>query len=1046
MSDSINSLSPNFRDILLLRNVISDSIINSGLEPLLQGIGTAAAVSHIPEAVQPSEDIEVDGVFYKDLDVVLNKYQGTDDDYAQRSMNFLPGNSNQTWAGAPFNHESYYIGTAQLYDYTKKNVPASGPFLGGDIREFNTLRNNYVDISKQIKINLETQPVPSYQIGAYLDEYGALNIGGPDTQPLDIIGSLLTGGGVGFDPNGGGLVSDFDVRSSLSGRLLSAGGAINDTRLGQLGGKYLAAAIGNNIAHNLQEETIGRINLNPLSLLKGNNIIVPNYNITVGKGFLGKALDLTERMLGFETPVSLLSKSSSIFGKENPVSNITRAQSMVLNTGKGQVLALIANLEPNVFKYEISDDRKKKGTAPKGDDGTNGSLYAFNDPQGGIEDLLHTVGDKDNEYEKGHGKITSELAGGFNDEFETIPTDGFNWVDDKLNKERKTQINYGFEETAGNEFKNKHSILKKTQDLFKSNKMKTLVSGREDLDVKNGGSGVRSAGTGKNAMSKGSGVLSTAAYDGDANNPMFCRTWSSTVNYNRGNDLIRHSGLNPDTRTNPGANLDASVLGDAGFVKIGPYTNDKEKYMFSIENLAWQGVDSGNLSECEKGTKAADNTYGRIMWFPPYDISFNETTSVTWERNNFIGRGEPLYTYNNTERTGTLSWKIIVDHPNYMNYFPSDWDGDKIASFFAGCLEVKELRDVLLTDNEKNAREKSDNTPVKVVTDDITPQPINFTIHFKNDATDIPTLYENGLVNKAISGATVGELLGYTSDSIGGLTGKDQGLGTTQGEGIVGLKSSKYNDNTNFGINGQKQPLKVPNGNNSNNGWMSNDFKTDLAKYIKGECKYCRIKVTGYASTQGDAKKNQTLSELRAASVAAWLTGESGIIGADDLFGAQRIKISKSGAGETGTGCNGTGGQDKKECKEPRKAVISIEYDAELKELDKPTAPQGVGASNSTLNIPASRFFTECNYFKKLEESDPFVYESIKQKIPFFQPAMHSTSPEGFNSRLTFLNQCTRQGPTLSGNKPTNLAFGRPPVCILRLGDFYHTKIIIESL
>jgi len=297
MSDSINSLSPNFRDILLLRNVISDSIINSGLEPLLQGIGTAAAVSHIPEAVQPSEDIEVDGVFYKDLDVVLNKYQGTDDDYAQRSMNFLPGNSNQTWAGAPFNHESYYIGTAQLYDYTKKNVPASGPFLGGDIREFNTLRNNYVDISKQIKINLETQPVPSYQIGAYLDEYGALNIGGPDTQPLDIIGSLLTGGGVGFDPNGGGLVSDFDVRSSLSGRLLSAGGAINDTRLGQLGGKYLAAAIGNNIAHNLQEETIGRINLNPLSLLKGNNIIVPNYNITVGKGFLGKALDLTKKPL-----------------------------------------------------------------------------------------------------------------------------------------------------------------------------------------------------------------------------------------------------------------------------------------------------------------------------------------------------------------------------------------------------------------------------------------------------------------------------------------------------------------------------------------------------------------------------------------------------------------------------------------------------------------------------------------------------------------------------------------------------------------------------
>ena len=42
-----------------------------------------------------------------------------------------------------------------------------------------------------------------------------------------------------------------------------------------------------------------------------------------------------------------------------------------------------------------------------------------------------------------------------------------------------------------------------------------------------------------------------------------------------------------------------------------------------------------------------------------------------------------------------------------------------------------------------------------------------------------------------------------------------------------------------------------------------------------------------------------------------------------------------------------------------------------------------------------------------------------------------------------------RQGPTNGGgvtNNPNNLAFGRPPVCILRIGDFYHTKIIIENL
>jgi hypothetical protein len=47
------------------------------------------------------------------------------------------------------------------------------------------------------------------------------------------------------------------------------------------------------------------------------------------------------------------------------------------------------------------------------------------------------------------------------------------------------------------------------------------------------------------------------------------------------------------------------------------------------------------------------------------------------------------------------------------------------------------------------------------------------------------------------------------------------------------------------------------------------------------------------------------------------------------------------------------------------------------------------------------------------------------------------------------LHQCTRQGESigLDGvDNVKNLAFGRPPVCILRIGDFFHTKIIIDSL
>ena len=79
------------------------------------------------------------------------------------------------------------------------------------------------------------------------------------------------------------------------------------------------------------------------------------------------------------------------------------------------------------------------------------------------------------------------------------------------------------------------------------------------------------------------------------------------------------------------------------------------------------------------------------------------------------------------------------------------------------------------------------------------------------------------------------------------------------------------------------------------------------------------------------------------------------------------------------------------------------------------------------------------------------MHQLITDKIKYFDPAFHSVSPEGFNARLTFLHQCTRQGSTVGSDERStgtayNLAFGRPPVCVLRLGDFFYTKIIINNM
>ena len=111
---------------------------------------------------------------------------------------------------------------------------------------------------------------------------------------------------------------------------------------------------------------------------------------------------------------------------------------------------------------------------------------------------------------------------------------------------------------------------------------------------------------------------------------------------------------------------------------------------------------------------------------------------------------------------------------------------------------------------------------------------------------------------------------------------------------------------------------------------------------------------------------------------------------------------------------------------------------------------------NSDNNI--YRHDTEYLYFSKLAE-DAVMLKNIVNRVRHFDPAYHSITPEGFNARLTFLHQCTRQGPTVSVNNGLvnnaskdylkyagNLSFGRAPYCILRIGDFFHTKILIDSI
>jgi outer membrane protein OmpA-like peptidoglycan-associated protein len=121
-----------------------------------------------------------------------------------------------------------------------------------------------------------------------------------------------------------------------------------------------------------------------------------------------------------------------------------------------------------------------------------------------------------------------------------------------------------------------------------------------------------------------------------------------------------------------------------------------KKYMVSIENLAWRtsnrpGYTYEDLPDCERGPFG-----GRIMWFPPYELDFDESVQAGWTDHNFLGRPEPIYTYQNTNRTGNIGFKIVVDNPSITNLLVekelqdlgNNSEISKVMdSFFAGCLK-----------------------------------------------------------------------------------------------------------------------------------------------------------------------------------------------------------------------------------------------------------------------------------------------------------------------------------------------------------------------
>ena len=1061
MKLDINNTAPTFRDAILKKNLyFSESILKNGLVNYAVGLGKQVQIGSYPDNIKSQTKIEDTSPIYSELNTSTNKYQSNSD----------PNLTN-------INTKTQKSKNEGEYDSSKAKLTKNE-----DLINYLSSKNKYKDTEQQNQFTIKEGSTNNLQNENkdYLKQFSFQSGDDVSNQPINVLGGFIRGNNA-LLTNDNSISTSFDIKNTLAGRTLGGLGVINDTPLARIAAKQLLINLTNKVGSKFQNKTKGRINTNLRDLLSGGNLVNPNYTITTNK--------LSDAEFN----------PSSIFGvfnegvgnRRNLVTNSSTSQDLIKVTGKGQILELFSNLNKNKYKPNYQDNRTERGLNQETGVESNSyvdikrvELLNNESTQIALNLASSTFLGFESSFSNEFDDLSNKQYIGFtnNDVNEVRQETKFTWVDSRINKDGKGYSNTFNQE---NQFTKPKSILYKTQELFNKNKIRTIISGKglsqskTNNEIETPGYSVQ----GTDYISKGSGVLSQSAalreLNGNAEpKDVFCRTWTTFDRYNQIKDLQKRGAEEGGLFSNGGlrfSSIKESVLENNGMPRIAPYVGDDignrenptniKRFMFSIENLAWDGSLSKLLSSEIGPGDPVTGTRGRIMWFPPYDISFTDNTSVNIDSTTFLGRTEPLYTYSNSERTGTLTFKLVVDHPNYMNELKNASgrfnSNDYINSLIAGCAEIPDdLIRKLTKEEEDNIRVESVSEETTVEDEPETP-PYEFYVYFPNDVTTLPVSGFKG--NESKNENTNGD------DYAGYEDGNGNGLGNTISEKYHAGNADNtevYPDNTNFGFNtmGNNIPVSSEDDgsatNDSNENWISEgieesetwyseNFIEKLSEFMVDKCPSCRVEIDGGSSTDGSSGPNEELARDRARNVELWFT-ENILVNDTTEVKAKRYK-RVSGTFPS-FGCSpvaGGGEQDRACAKQARFAKVSFVYDPEIKETIEPKEVEESNEAQIRLTDEiVSRFYNEATFFKKLEKNDPFVFETFKERIQFFHPAFHSTTPEGFNSRLNFLSQCTKPGATKDekNETPYNMSFGTPPVCILRVGDFYHTKIFVTNL
>jgi hypothetical protein len=531
-----------------------------------------------------------------------------------------------------------------------------------------------------------------------------------------------------------------------------------------------------------------------------------------------------------------------------------------------------------------------------------------------------------------------------------------------------------------------------------------------------------------NAMKYGTREDGTIFYKGSS----ACRSYTNFNQYKSANHLIRRDGNGNDS----------SVLKDSVLPKIYPTTNDTSNLMFSLENLAWTKEDfkTYRVPLQQHGANG-----GRVMWFPPYGLTFSDNTSVNNETINLLGRIEPIHSYNGTTRTIALSFMLLIDTPPHVKNLSKS----ELANWFANCNPVspkpqqpvkKEKVEASLPAIEASIEQPA--TPEPYVCKD----PLYY--YFDNNSF---------LVDTTLDFMTPVNYEYYKSPRVGGLAvgeptdwKNDAGINmafTNELKDVLNLM--KYHLES-----GYKLRLEIEAGcsalwENVYNARLSFKRADALMKHIVDAYNYTyQGEDRAHLEVLGNFDYDKLIDVSYATTRHALIYNTNNALVSFSLKGIGEEK-TKLGQRETE--------KNKPDVKLTRFAKVAT-YKANYVGTQSPFGQNGVTTSFQGSILPMATVTAS----KQQEEEDidyPVGTTSFKNdmegigasgwnKMDYYKPTFHSQTPYDFNERIQFLLQTTRPRESFGGvmDGGTNSLFGKMPVCVLRIGDFIHSKVVVNNV